>query len=71
MGDYEIYVIEGLYESTLPEYYDNEEEAILRFTELYDVYNKALGHVLPTMSREVVAPRDEYWNPETEEWECE
>lgn len=65
------YFIEGLHEELPVEVYQSEDKAIDRFTELKDLYNKALGHVYPTMYREVVVTKDEHWNPETEEWECE
>lgn len=68
MESNELYIIEGVYEEALPEYYENEEEAIERFNELYALYNKALGHVFPTLCREVVVTRDEHWNQATEEW---
>jgi hypothetical protein len=71
MESNELYIIEGVYEEALPEYYENGEKAIERFNELYAMYNKAVGHVLPTMYREIVVTRGEYWNPKTEEWEDE
>jgi hypothetical protein len=67
----ETYYIEGLYEELPAEVYYDEDKAIERLNELHDMHNKALGHVLPTMYREVVVTRHEYWNPKTEEWEDE
>lgn len=63
-----IFYIEGLHEELPVEVYMNEEEAVGRFNDLYAMYNKALGHVLPTMYKEVVVTKEEYWNPKTEEW---